>query len=111
MSRRVAGISSYLNNTRVQPVTHSSRPRPLEEQEPTQAQWAETRRRERRQTELDEELQMMKIEGIMTGVGICAAVLAGIGILALMIYHLNWWVVPALASAIFLGWIIRFKED
>jgi hypothetical protein len=61
-------------------------------------------------TEYKEELQIMKIEDVMTDVGICAAALAGIGILALLIHYVSWWVVPAIGSAVILRWAIRHKE-
>jgi len=62
-------------------------------------------------TRYKEELQMAKIEDIMTGVGVSVVIMVCIGILALLIYYVSWWVVPALVSAAVLGWIIRHKED
>lgn len=76
------------------------------------AEWTEARRREGRltilpNTETQQFIQLQKMIWSMTMIGLTAAAGAVIGIVALMIYHFNWWVIPALISAVGLGILIK----
>lgn len=75
--------------------------------------WIETRRRGRRVQivpKTQEEIEMARLLGIMDGIGITVGVMAVIGLLALLVYHISWWVLPAVASATALGWLNLFRR-
>lgn len=74
--------------------------------------WVENRKRERRvqiipKTDTQHEMELVKIEGVMDGIGITVGVMTVTGILALLVHYVSWWTLPAIASAAVLGWWIR----
>lgn len=114
--RRAVEFSSYLDSTRVQPVilpakvrlVKNSAPDIETEQEKHLQEFIEARKRKSRltmvpKTETREEIEMARIESLMTGIGLGATGVAVIAALALLIHYQGWWVlgfaigVPGLA--------------
>lgn len=76
--------------------------------------WVQGRKRKRRvqidpwtEMTMEERLEAVRIEGMVDGVGYVIFFICGAFVLALLIYHFNWWTVPALISAGLLGCCLR----
>ena len=82
-------------------------------QEQILSDWIASRKRERRVQPIEWEMteqdkfELARMLGRMDALGLVfAAIVAGL-ILAILIYHFNWWVVPSLAGAGLIGWATR----
>lgn len=97
-------IKQAVGSNIVQPVTPPAKVRPIRrddphietEQEKRLREYTEARKRQRRvtftpKTETQEEIEMARIEGFMTGIGLMASVVAIVAALALIVHYFNWW--------------------
>lgn len=97
-------------NSIVQPITPAQKtrrytreePRIVSQQEQHLQNYAEARRRQRRvtlapKTETREEMEMARIDGFMTGIGLMASAGAIITALALLVHYFNWWILIVIA--------------
>lgn len=114
--RRAVGMSSYLDATRIHPISRPEQVRLVKrdepdietEQEKHLQEFIEARKRQSRltmvpKTETREEIEMARINSLMTGIGLGAGAVVIITGLALLIHYQGWWVlgfaigVPGLA--------------